>query len=103
MLHFACVYIVKDIRVVCIYICMNIMCVYIVFPKCVHMCIYIHIYYIYIHIHTYIYLDYYLYMNIFKTNGVKVLLNHVRKKLMKWCVLVVPKNWCSLSPFENEL
>lgn len=41
-------------------------------------------------------------MNIFKTNGAKVLLNHVRKKLMKLYILVILKIWCSLSPFENE-
>ena len=81
------------------YICMyEYMCVYIFCPKCVHMCVYIYIY-----THTYIYLDYYWYMNIFKTNGAKVLLNHVRKKLMKLFILVILKNWCSLSPFENEL
>ena len=33
-------------------------------------------------------------MNVFKTNGAKVLLNHVRKKLMKLYILVILKNWC---------
>ena len=70
---------------------------------CTYVYIHTHILYINTYTYIYIYLDYYLYMNIFKTNGVKVLLNHVRKKLMQWRILVVPKNWCSLSPFENEL
>ena len=87
----------KDICVVYIYVCMNI-CVCIYSALNVYICVYTYIY-----THTYIYLDYYWYMNIFKTNGAKVLLNHVRKKLMKLYILVILKNWCSLSPFENEL
>ena len=75
---------------VCIYSALN-----------VSICVYT---YTHIYIYTYIYIfRLLLYMNIFKTNGAKVLLNHVRKKLMKLYILVILKNWCSLSPFENEL